>query len=80
MCVYVFFARRFSLFLLLVSVLLSAGWAGVIWVIGKSVYFYGYTQKAESRVWGAVSYIGLVALLVVDLVFAAYLFQKTLPY
>ncbi len=55
---------------------LVSGICGFVWIIGKMLYMAGYATNHEKRVWGAVSYLGLLTLFVTTLISAAYMLSK----
>jgi len=52
------------------------GFATIVWILGRYAYACGYYQSAEKRMWGAFQYIGVLTLIVLNVIFAVYLFTE----
>ena len=57
-----------------------AAGCGAIWIAGRVLYMLGYIRGAETRIWGAVGYIGLFGLLALTIASGVFLFQQKAAY
>jgi glutathione S-transferase len=57
-----------------------AGGCGAIWVAGRVLYMLGYSRGAETRMWGAIAYVGLFGLLALTIASGVFLFQQKAAY
>jgi len=59
---------------------IPAAVSGLVWVLGRHAYAWGYYQSVDKRIYGMFFHIGELALLVLCFVFAGYLFVNEEPY
>jgi len=54
--------------------------AGLVWVLSRQAYAYGYYQSVKTRIWGLGHYLASLALLGLMLAFAIQLLRGVAPY
>ena len=59
---------------------LISGLCGIVWIVGRVLYFQGYSKSPKGRIAGAIAYVGLLGLLVLSLVSGAFFFMQKAPY
>ena len=56
------------------------GVAGLVFLVGRVLYFWGYSQAPGKRYYGFVEWLGIFSLLGITVAFAANLFKNAGPY
>ena len=59
---------------------LASGLCGIIWMVGRVMYFNGYIKSPEGRRAGAIAYVGVLGLIGLTIASSVYLFQQKAAY
>ena len=59
---------------------LVGGFAGLVFLLGRSLYAYGYRIEPKKRSYGSIEYVGILTLYAITLAFAIELFRGSEPY
>lgn len=57
-----------------------AAGCGFIWAAGRVLYMLGYSRSVETRMWGAIAYVGLLGLIALSIASGVFFFQQKAPY